>query len=160
MNDIEGSGKVKKALWDMINYSNLFAIILDEDINIKLINYCLAIALGFESEQEPIGRCWLDFIDEPKKEMIKYIHRRVIEEDPKFTETITDVLLPNKTLVPVRWFNSHINHEYKWTFSIGFPLIEVSIEDSVDSMRSYFKDIIKRDRTMIESLRDVSIEKI
>lgn len=150
--------RIKHAIWDLINYSNLYVVILDENLFIRMINYRLAKAIGFENEDEPIGRCWLDFIEEPKRPMIKYIHRKVLEGDAQFNEALTDLIALNEH-IQVRWFNTKLNGS-DLTFSIGIPLQPISPEDGIDSIRSYFQDVIKKDRTMIQSLKDVVLDEV
>lgn len=147
---------LEKAMWEMLNYSNMFVVLLDEKLNIKLINWKLATSLGFKNENEPIGRCWLDFIPESKRVVIRHIHRSVVNGDPKFTEALTDLIIADDQIVSVRWFNCHINHDLKWTFSIGVPVTPITIEMNIDSMRAYFQDIIQKDATMIKAIRDVA----
>lgn len=147
---------LEKVVWEMLNYSNLFVVILDENLNIKLINWRLATALGFSNEEEPIGKCWLDFIPESKRVVIKHIHRNVMNNNPEFTEALTDLVIANDQVVSVRWFNCKINHEMNWTFSIGVPITQITAEMHIDSLRSYFQDIIQRDATMIKAIRDVA----
>jgi len=150
--------EVLKALWDIINYSNLFFLLVDEKMNIKLINFCLAKTLGFNDEHEPLGRCWLDFIMPEKKSIVAAIYQGVMQENPQFHEVIHDVIVHHATCIPVKWFNSKVNHNLNWMFSVGIPLIaNITPEDSEDSIRSYFRDIITKDRTMINALRDVAL---
>jgi hypothetical protein len=143
-------------MWDLINYSNLYVVVLDGQLFIKLINYRLAKAIGFNNENEPVGKCWLDFIEEPKRPVIKYIHRKVLEGDSQYNEALTDLVALNEH-IQVRWFNTKLNNS-DLTFSIGIPLQPITPEDGIDSIRSYFRDVIKKDRTMIKSLQDVVME--
>lgn len=148
--------KIKYAMWDLINYSNLYVVVLDGGLFIKLINYRLARAIGFENEEAPVGKCWLDFIEEAKRPVIKYIHKKVLEGDPHYTEALTDLVALDEN-IQVRWFNTRLD-DSDLTFSIGIPLYPVSPEDGIESIRSYFRDVIKKDRTMIQSLKDVVID--
>ena len=66
--------KTKNAILDMMNYSDMFVLVLDEKMNIKFINWSLSTNLGFKDEFEPVGRCWLDFIKKDEVENISYIH--------------------------------------------------------------------------------------
>jgi len=149
---------LKKAIWDMLNYSNLFVVILDEKLNIKLCNYNLARVLGFKSEEEILEKCWLDFIPENNREIVKQIHGLVKicaeRDDEKYKEVINDILLPNGETMLVRWFNMCINHNYNMTFSIGVEQA-TDTKSTDESVRAYYKGIIEKDRTMINSLRDL-----
>lgn len=154
MKELEG------VIWQLLNYSNLFVVVLDEQLNIKLMNWRLATALGFQNENEPVGRCWLDFIPDSKRVVIKHIHQKVLSGDPQFSEALTDLTIAGDQGISVRWFNCSINHEYNWTFSIGVPLAPFTAEMHVDSLRAYFQDIIQRDATMIQAIRDVASDPI
>lgn len=149
---------LKKAIWDMLNYSNLFVVILDKNLIVKLCNYSLATTLGFKSEDEILERCWLDFIPDSNKELVRQIHGmiKVCEEqkDEKYKEVINDILLPNGESILVRWFNMCINHNYNMTFSIGVEQV-TDTKSTDDSIRAYYRGIVEKDRTMIYSLRDL-----
>ena len=56
----------------------------------------------------------------------------------------------------VRWFNSSINNGIKGTFSIGIPITKtVTHADDMDSIRSYFRDVIEKDKTTINALKNL-----
>lgn len=150
--------KTKAAIWDMLNYANMYVLLLDDKMNIKFINYSLAITLGFKDEFEPVGRCWLEFIKESDRDIVSNVHRclSLEEECPKYREFTNDVVTLEKKIITVKWFNAPVNHDYNWTFSFGIASQPPS-EITEESIRSYFADVIARDRTMISSLRDAII---
>jgi hypothetical protein len=65
---------LRKAIWDMLNYANMYVILLDSRMIIRLINWSLATDLGFEHEHDAIGKCWLEFIPDTSRDLIKHIH--------------------------------------------------------------------------------------
>lgn len=152
----EELNKIKSAIWDMMNYANMFVLVLDENMTIKFINWSLATALGFKTESEPVGKCWLDFIPIEEKQVITTIHK-VISTNSKsskeYQEHRNSILTISGQRLEIKWFNTQINHDYNWSFSIGL-IVEKSIEITEDSIRAYYKDIINKDRTMIMALRD------
>ena len=79
-------GATRKAIWDMLNYANMYVVILDKEMRIKLINYSLATELGFASEDEPIGKCWLDFIPENEHDKMSTVHESLsVRQDVNIT---------------------------------------------------------------------------
>jgi PAS domain-containing protein len=148
---------LKKAIWDMLNYANMYVLILDKEMTIKLCNWSLAVTLGFKDESELIERCWLDFIPESNRDLVKQIHAmvKICEEqkEEKYKEVVNDILLPNGDTQLVRWFNMCINHSYNMTFSIGISQI-TQAKATDESIRAYYMGVIEKDRTMIHSLRD------
>lgn len=145
-----------KALWDMLNYANIFIVLLDSTMHIKLANWSLATKLGFETEKDIIGKCWLDYIKPAEKKYIKNIHKALISNDEKsnqYTEITNDIILKNNETLLVKWFNIPINGQYNLTFSIGIQRC-VTFEETEDAIRAYYRDIIDQDKTMIESIRE------
>ena len=54
----------RHAVWDMMNYTKMFVVILDENLKVKIANWYLATELGFENEDDLLDKCWLQFVDE------------------------------------------------------------------------------------------------
>lgn len=146
---------LRKAIWDMLNYANMFVVILDSRMIIKLINYSLSISLGFKDEIEPIGRCWLDFIPDDSKNLIKIAHNKLVfNRDVKnYREVINEIIGIDNKINLVKWFNIPINSIYNLTLSFGLSL-DNKPEVTEESIRSYYTNIIEKDKTMIQSLRD------
>ncbi|MBR9682635.1 MAG: hypothetical protein GOV02_03080 [Candidatus Aenigmarchaeota archaeon] len=146
--------KTKTAIWDMMNYSSMFVLILDDKMCIQFINWSLATALGFKNEDEPLGKCWLDFIPIEQREIISGIHNSIKNADEeKHREMINDIKCVNGDVMSIKWFNTKINREHEWTFSFGL-VVEAANQVTEESLRSYYHDIIQKDRTAILSLRD------
>jgi len=147
---------IEHALWDVFNYSNFYVIALDENLCVKLCSYSLATALGFENEDEILGENWIKFISPSFQEAIKTIHTGVLNNKDEFKEITNEILTKNGKLINVKWFNSSVKNGLTMTFSVGVPLTRnISIENNVESMRSYFKDILERDESMIRSLKNM-----
>ena len=153
------SSVLRKAIWDILNYCNMYVLLLDNKLNIKLMNWSLATKLGFQDEKEAIGRCWLDFIPDDLKKHIQMIHHIIAytDEKDKYREVTNDIKCLNGDIITVRWFNVNINSSFNMTLSAGL-LLEKNKDDSIESVRSYYRDIIQKDRTLIKSLRDIVIK--
>lgn len=163
LNDLKQESNIlKKAIWDMLNYSNIYAVLLDSKMIVRLINWSLATDLGFESEKEVIGKYWLDFVPSEYKNLIKFSHKKLaFDHDKKECKEVTnDIILKDNKLVTVKWFNVPINSNYNMTFSMGLKIDCTETISSEESIRAYYRDIIQKDRTMIESLRDIAINKV
>lgn len=156
-NDHIEADKLRKAIWDMMNFANMFVIVLDEKMLIRFANYSLYNALGFEDHNDILGKCWLDFIKEEDSITISSIHNAIstdASDSKRFTEYTNDIVPVNgNEPMSVKWFNAHINHEYNWGFSIGIQT-EKPVQVTAESVRSYYKQVIENDRTMILSLRN------
>jgi len=157
------SGALINSLWQLFNYSNFYVLALNEHMEIILANYYLARALGFNSEDNIVGENWLNFISESDKAIIKHIHTQIAHDrDLKtFREHVNDIISLNSKVIPVRWFNSNINQGLKGTFSVGVPVAEdVSKEESVDTVRAYWRDIIETDKTTIRAMKNILEKKV
>jgi PAS domain-containing protein len=147
----------QKAVWDMLNYANMFVLLLDDEMNIKLINWSLATVLGFKNENEPIGRCWVDFLKPKDVEWIKAVHHSITystEEAEKYREVTNEVIALDGTKIRIKWFNAMINHNYNFTFSMGvYDEAEMKTEITEDSIRAFYRDVIEQDKVMITALK-------
>lgn len=151
------AGSLKKAIWDMLNYSSLYLVLLDQKMIIKLCNWSLAKSLGYETEKDIVGQCWLNFIPEKDIDRIKMIHNSVANKnDSTYEEVINDIKTKDGKIISVKWFNLQINNNYHMTMSLGLHLTKtIEAIQPEDSIRSFYRDVIDKDRTMIKSLRDV-----
>ena len=149
---------LRKTIFSMLNYANMYVLVLDGKMNIKFANQALAKDLGFEKYRELTNRCWIDFIPEPERKVITTIHRAVAEgkEWNKFKEFQNNILTKDGNIVNVHWFNSHINTEFNWSFSFGIRQ-EPTTEITPESIRTYYKDIINKDRTMINAMKQLIV---
>lgn len=151
--------RLQKAIWDMLNYANMYVVLLDSELNIRLINFSLATKLGFKDEKEPVGVCWLEFIKPEERLKIKTVHKNITEEkDSKFMEYKNDIITKAGENLSVKWFNVPINSDYHMTFSFGLPK-STPLEITEDSIRSYYRDIIEKDKTMIKTLKQTVLSK-
>lgn len=152
-----------KAIWDMLNYANMFVLILDRNMIVRLANWSLATTLGFEDESEILGRCWLDFIKPEEQDLLRDIHciasTQPYEKAKEYREIITNLVI-NDGVIAVKWFNTRINSNYNMTLSFGLKKDNrpSDAEITEDSIRSYYRDVVDKDRTMIKALRDSIIE--
>lgn len=155
---------LKKAIWDMLNYTSMFVLLLDDKFNIKFMNWSLATELGFSDEKEAIGKSWLNLI--PKDSLYsvqnayKYLKSSNDEKHIESREMVTEVKRVDGSFLIVKWFNIPISTDYDITFSMGLRATTINSHIiSEDSIRSYYRDIIEKDRTMIESLKDIVISR-
>ena len=151
--------QLRRTIFQMLNYANMYVLVLDEKMDIKFANNSLAVDLGFNGYKEVVGKCWLDFITEKERKIIITIHAIVaggIEDWEKYREFQNIIKSINGEEIGVHWFNSHINTDFNWSFSFGIrqkPNTQVTME----SIRKYYKDIVDKDRTMINSMRDMLV---
>lgn len=155
------SEKMQINIWSLLDYSNFFIVMLDRDLRIKTINYHLAKTLGYDNEVELIGDNWAKFLKTSDKDIISHVHDQVLKKNKNYTEFTSDILDVNKNSITVKWFNVLINSSYNWIFSIGIPLTkEPTLEEDIDSIRSYFKNILEKDQTTINVMREVAKKNI
>lgn len=154
----EQVNQLRKTIFDMLNYANMYVLVLDEKMEIGYANNSLAIDLGLDKYSDLVGKCWLDFISDNDKKSVTTIHSvisRGIDNWEKYREFQNNIK-GKEGDIAVHWFNSHINSNYNWTFSFGIrrqPVTEITMK----SIRTYYRDIIDHDRTMINSMRDMIV---
>ena len=149
---------LKKAIWDMLNYSNMYFLILDKKMIIKLINNRLAKILGFASEKEAIGEHWLQFIQKKDKKQIESFHTEITDanDTDHFNEIVNEIICKNNNVVLVKWFNIAINSKYNVVMSFGLPRT-INEELTDESVRNYYAGILEKDKTMIKFLQETLV---
>lgn len=151
--------ELRNIIFNMLNFTNMYSLVLDQNLTIRFANASLSIDLGFKEYTELIGRCWLDFVVPKERDMISVIHKSIADGTDgweKYREFKNHIVNTDKDTIEVHWFNSHINTDYNWTFSFGIRKRPLIIDDiNMDSIRSYYRDIINKDREMIIAMRDV-----
>lgn len=154
------SRALKRVVWNILNYANLFLVLLDSNMNVRMSNWSLAHKLGFEDETGLVGKCWLDYIKPEEKDMIKNVYKTLSTDSPKaeeYKEFTNEIVLPDKELLVVKWFNIYINSELHFTLSLGVQKY-IPTEETEDSVRSYYRDIVEKDKTFIKSIRETLLE--
>jgi hypothetical protein len=138
----------------LLNCSVFYVVILDKDMKIRFINDSLSNRLGFDSKDNLIDRCWLDFIPEINQEKIKKVFYSILyHEGKEYSEYVNTLVDVNQLKFEVKWFNTSINHDTYWIFSFGLPH-ERGEESTREEMRENFRDRLASDRTLIRSLQD------
>lgn len=146
--------ELSEIIFMMLNFTNMYCLALDDQIKIKFANLSLAMDLGYQSYSELIDKNWLNFLEEKDKELLKIVHESIAYDkedwENKYREVQNNIITTEGKIIPVYWFNSHINSEINWTFSFGIKKPAVKEDD----VRIFYQDLIKKDRIMINSLRD------
>ena len=144
-------------IWEIFDYANLYVLALDNKRKIILCNNTLANILGYENDKELIGKNWFDFIPEKMRPIVSHVQHEVAESgNLNYQEFVNDILTKDEKLITVRWFNTKLNHDLKGTFSIGIPLNRpFKPDEDIANVRSYFKNILERDRTAITAMREM-----
>jgi len=151
--------KIQNSVWNIIDYSNMFVVMLDHDLKIKIINYHLSKTLGYEHSNELVEQDWRQFLRKPDHELIHHVCNEIINGNQNYKEFTNDIVDINKKTLTVKWFNTLVNNEFNCVFSVGLPLTkEPSIDEDIDSLRSYFRDILEQDKTVINAMKEVTMK--
>jgi len=145
---------LKELIWDIFNYSTFYIVAIDKEMKILLANYSLAKLLGFDSENDIIGKYWFDFIPEDQRCIIENVSRRVCDENIPYQEYSSQVLSKDGKYLYIRWFSSFLNNNFKCVFSIGIPLEQSGPKDGIDSIRAFYRDILEKDSKMIQTMKE------
>jgi hypothetical protein len=146
-------------LWNLLDYSNIYALILDKNLKIMAISNHLAKTIGVNRETL-IGCNWTMFLKFGQEDVLKHIVSNIIKQNGNYTEFTNDIVDINQNIITVKWFNALINHNYNWVFSVGVSLDnqQPTINEDIQSIRSYFKEILEKDKTTINAMREVAKE--
>lgn len=152
--------KLQMNLKEVFDYTNIYMVILDGDMNIKMCSYKLANDLGFSSEEELIGTSWRQFLKEKDLTKIDLVHKNVVKDSEKYQKFLREVtnkiVTRSGSTIITKWFNSRIQNGKTYTFSIGIPYNrKVTAEDDIESIRSYWKHVLDKDETTLKALKNV-----
>lgn len=141
---------------ELLNYTMAYVVILDSEIKIVFSNRSLTSKLGFDTMNQLVGRCWLDFIPEELHGKIKSVHHTLLvsKRDRDYNEFTNDVMDKDKNVFKVKWVNTSINHTTNMTFSFGIPQNEDLDLVSEEDLRSQFRSVIEHDKIMIKTLKN------
>lgn len=151
--------ELREIIFNMLNFTNMYCLVLDQKMIIKFVNSSLALDLGYSSYQDVIGKNWINFIDPDEKKIIETIHisisNGINDWENKYREVHGNIINKNGKKIKVYWFNSHINSSLNWTFSFGIKKHIPLETKNIDSVREYYHDILNKDKIMINTMRDV-----
>jgi hypothetical protein len=151
--------KIQSEIWKLLDYSNLFVVMLDRNLEIKIINYHLSKILGYDRPSDLIKKDWREFLRSPDHELIHHVYNEIIDGNQSYKEFTNDIIDLEKKTITVKWFNTLINHDFNCIFSVGVPLTkDPSIDEDIDSLRAYFRDILEQDRTIINAMKEVTMK--
>jgi hypothetical protein len=158
MSHVEEIKQLKNIIFNMLNFTNIYTLVLDKSMKIKFANNSLAKDLGFDTYKELLGRYWLEFISEKEKENVREIHSIISNNnngwEKEYKECRNNIISKTGEMYSIYWFNSYINSEYRLTLSFGIKKEQVYYT-TIDSVRNYYQEIINRDRVMINSIRNL-----
>jgi hypothetical protein len=156
MSNLEEEVKgLRNTIFNMLNFTNMYILVLDCEMQIKFANNSLAMDLGFKNYTEIIGKSFLEFIEEKNKEKaikINYLVANGISVN-QYRE-INGEIIGNKGKLLVTWFNSHISSDLKLTFAFGVRKEEEKCMKDIHCIRTYYRDIIEKDKAMISSMQE------
>lgn len=158
-NHVHEKTKLRVSLRELFDYTNIYLLILDENMVIKLCSYKLWKDLGYNSETEIIGKDWKTFLPEKEKIKLEFAHKNVIEDTEDYQNSlreITNKIITKKgTTITVKWFNSRIANSHIYSFSIGLPYNRTITEaDEIESIRAYWKYVVDKDETTLMALKN------
>lgn len=145
----------------MIDFSPLLVIILDTNLNIKALNFKLAkLLIGDDSKRdELIGLPWMNFVSDTDKPIVEKVHRSLIGKYQLNNELIHSIKNFEGNLITAQWYNSYINTDLRWIFSVGIQEIKnMSHISNIDDARKFYSNELKKDRELIDIVKQVALK--
>lgn len=151
--------KLYISIKELMDYSNIYMVVINKDLKIKMCSLKLAKDLGYNNINEIEGKSWLDYIDKNDKTEVINIHKYIISDNKngydKYKEINSNIILKDDSKINVKWFNAKLNNNFNCTFSIGIPYDndEITENDSMDDIRTYWRHIINENNSILNTLR-------
>lgn len=139
-------------LWNILDYSNYFILVLNKELEIRLCNHMLSTVLGYKSEEEMVGKNWLEYIPEGTVDITKFVHNDTLEKKSGAVESTGEIISADGTIIVVKWFHSYINSEFDWVFSMGVPF-KANEQKTIENVRDFYREVLAKDKTTIEAIK-------
>ncbi len=146
------------SLWDIIDYSTSYSLVLDSDLKIKLINFTLAKELTNEDRDTLIGKSWLDFVVENDKSLLEYARKSLFGEIKFYFEECYNIICKDSSIKKIKWIMSYINSDFNSVISIGIPFIVEKRNDIRELSRTHYENIVLADRIKIEVAKELTLK--
>ena len=78
--------QLRSTIFNMLNFTNIYVLILNQKLEIKFANMSLANDLGFDSYKELLGYYWLDFIEEKEINITNTLNTAISSEYENWQE--------------------------------------------------------------------------
>ncbi len=145
---------------ELFDYTNIYMLVLDNDMKVRMCSYKLAKDLGFNKGSDLLNMNWKNFLTKKESDTIDNVHKHVMlsskDYENRFREVNNKIVTRRNTDIDVKWFNSRIKNGKVYTFSIGIPYNRtVTAEDDIETIRAYWKHIIDKDKTTLRALKEV-----
>ena len=139
----------------LIDFSNMFLVIMGEDGKIASIGNRVSKHINHpENFVELNGKNWFDFVVPIDRERVQGEYNEIILNKDLCKETIYGISGETSGAIQIKWIISYVNHEYNLVLSIGIPVSKDETE--FERIRNYYSEIIAKDRTNIQSIKDES----
>lgn len=150
--DVTFQTKLSDAIWKVLYYSQFYILIMDCDLKVKIVNNAFADMLGMD-KKDIIGKICLDCVDKDYQDAFIDICITSVN-DKTYKEIVVDITTFENKKLMVKWFCNPINTKSPHLFCVGIPIEGVKINDSLDTIREYYKNLISKDSIMIKSLKE------
>lgn len=145
-------------VFELIDHSPAYILVLDPSFKIIAVSSKLVVTLLEECEDNKnknsiVGKNWIDYVTDEDKELVNRTLQSIKQQyqvNNSFSYNFKS--LSNK-VYRAQWFNSYINKNHGWIFSIGIPR-QVNSSD----VREYYMDIVMKDREYIKIAKEVALK--
>lgn len=144
--------RFEENIWELIDYAKFFLVVLDKDLNIRVCNDSLASILGLRDGKEAVGMNWLNFTPEESRESLKRVYSYLLSGDETHKEFVEEIVTATNEVIFIKWFNRLANGSLLLRVGVATSS-ENNSRKTIDDVRLYFKNVIEKDRTMIEVLK-------
>jgi hypothetical protein len=146
------------SLWDIIDYSISYSLVLDSELKIRLINFTLAKELTNEDRDKLIGKSWLDFVVENDRPLLEYARKSLFGEVKFYFEECYNIICKDSSLKKVKWIMSYINSDFNSIISIGIPFIIEKRNNIRELSRTHYENIVLADRIKIKVAKELALK--
>ena len=149
----EESKEFQKNIWSLLQHVvGMYIVVSKLDGTILLCNDYFVKDLGYNSCNDIISKKWQDsFITD---EELQIINSSITDPTKLFSEAATYLKTNMDSQYFVKWFFALVNDKNNLVLGIGAPIIRDNNSlNNVDSIRDYFKNLLTRDKNVIDILK-------
>jgi len=150
----EKTDNLRSMVFDLLNYSSLYVLILSNNLNIHMVNSTLVSSLEMDVD-ELKGKNLRDIISPHEKLLVEKAFEEIIKENQSYQEFMFYLVnVDKKKEIAAKWFCSFFNTQYNMMLCIGIPMRDdIFLVKDEGLIREYYKNIIRQDRKKIELIK-------
>lgn len=155
---------LKLSLKEVFDHSNLYLLILDNNMIVNSCSYKLMQDMGYDDICDIEGKNWTSFIPMKEKQTVTGLHDTLVGDiennKRKLQEAVTTVQRKDGSIFTVKWFYSLLINGHVHSFNIGIPFADpIRTSDSIEMIRDYWRQSIIENNATLKAIKSTLVRR-